>query len=356
MKTKLLLFVLSMFLTLNVFAQPKKVMWVTETGTADQYDADWITMFINQGFDASQKSHGLFSDPATPELKQEQLDIINSAAGPDIVLIARPTDSGKFSTSTQAYWNAITKPVILMNPYCVRQQRLNWLPTDDGIIQGGVFIPDGPKIDDAIFPNDYIFNNIDLNTVALENNPASTETFYVGASSYTNISLVELDLDTNGVAIFTNNESGPALIRFKKDVPTFTNNSTFPDGATPAGDRTYFPMGSGSGGPNYGPPSALGIKLLVNEMNLMMNPTLSTSDFLKKSNFSVWTDREQSTVNVRNKTDELKTIEIFNMTGQTVKTLKNISGNEISVDVAGLTTGLYIIKINNNYNQKFVVK
>ncbi|WP_445737869.1 T9SS type A sorting domain-containing protein [Mariniflexile sp.] len=351
MKTKLLLLVLSMFLTLNVFAQPKKVMWVTNTDAAAQYDADWITMFVNQGFDATQSSQ--------VGMDQAKLDFINSAAGPDIVLIARPTDSGNFGTKNginyQDFWNAITKPLILLNPYCVRANRLNWLPTSDGtnagIEPGGVFNPDGPKIDEVFFPSDYIFNNVDLPAV-VNNTP-----FFGGPSSYTTYNVSELQDFTNGKVVFTNNNGGAAFIRFKKNVIAFPAQNGFPNGVAPAGDRTYFPMGTRSNSIDYyGPPTALGIKLLVNEMKLMMDPTLSVSTITEQNNFSVWTDNVQSTVNVSNRTDELKTIEIFNMTGQRVKAIKNISDYKTSIDVADLAKGIYVIKIDNIYNKKFILK
>ncbi|WP_445736612.1 T9SS type A sorting domain-containing protein [Mariniflexile sp.] len=89
---------------------------------------------------------------------------------------------------------------------------------------------------------------------------------------------------------------------------------------------------------------------------MLLDPTLSVSTITEQNNFSVWTDNVQSTVNVSNRTDELKTIEIFNMTGQRVKAIKNISDYKISIDVADLAKGIYVIKIDNIYNKKFILK
>ena len=351
MKTKLLLIVLSMFLTLGVFAQPKKVIYVTNVGAANQYDTDWITMFVNQGYDAS-----LFDQT---DFNQEKLDFINSAAEPDIVIIGRPTDSGNFGTKDgvdyDEFWNAITKPMIVMNPYCVRIQRLNWLPTEDGIIQGGVFNPDGPLIDEVFFPEDPLFEGIDLNAVSLELNPSATETFYIGASSYTAYVPIDLEDFTNAKGLFTNNEGSVALMRFAKGTPTFPAQGSIAEGNTPAGDRTYFPVGSGSGGSNYGPPTALGIQLLTNEMELLLSGSLSITSFDKQNDINVYSNFALSELVIR-KSNGMDTVEIFNLTGQKVKSIVNIATSETSVDVSNLVTGIYIIKVDNTYNKKFVVR
>ncbi|WP_445736611.1 hypothetical protein [Mariniflexile sp.] len=210
MKTKLLLLVLSMFLTLNVFAQPKKVLWVTNTVEAARYgtfDDAWIAFFIDKGFDASKFNQDDFD--------QAKLDFINGPTGPDIVIIARHTDSGKFNGSVADLWNAINKPMITLNPYTVRSTRLHWLPSATDPIQGGVFTQNGatgPEISSAsqiIYPSDYIFRNIDITT-------APDLRYYAGNSSFTAISQVDVELGTSGKVLFNNTEGAAAFIRFPK--------------------------------------------------------------------------------------------------------------------------------------------
>ena len=340
MKTKLLLLLtLSMFLTFSSFSQPKKIYWVWDDAATDGADQAWVDFLIDKGFDASLYSHLDFT--------QEKLDFINGASGPDMVIISRAVNSGNFSGSVADLWNAINSPMIMLSPYTVRDSRMHWLPTED-IIQGGVFTQGGtgPEINSMsqiVYPDDYIFRNIDLTT-------APDLRYYSGGSSFTPIGQFDVEDFTSGKVLFNNTEGAADLIRFPQGVETYTGSGVFP----PA-PRTYFPLGTGSGGRNYGPPVGIGIELFISEVNLLLDSTLSVSTVTKQSNFSVWTDREQSTVNVSNKLNALKTIEIFNMTGQTVKAIKNVSANEISIDVADLATGLYIIKIDNNFSNYSVI-
>ncbi|HEX8270519.1 MAG TPA: T9SS type A sorting domain-containing protein, partial [Flavobacterium sp.] len=53
---------------------------------------------------------------------------------------------------------------------------------------------------------------------------------------------------------------------------------------------------------------------------------------------------------------ELESIEIFNVLGEQVRTFKGALGTEYSIDVEGLSAGLYLVKINNVVTKKLIIK
>lgn len=87
---------------------------------------------------------------------QGLLDTLNSA---NLVIIGRSSGSGDFGGTHKAAWNNIKAPIMLLQPYCARNNRLNWLPTatTSAYDTGGDTIK--AKI---LIPNDTVFSDVTL--------------------------------------------------------------------------------------------------------------------------------------------------------------------------------------------------
>ena len=61
-------------------------------------------------------------------------------------------------------------------------------------------------------------------------------------------------------------------------------------------------------------------------------------------------------INLQNTSENLSSIIIYDVVGKTIKTIKNLSSNEISIDVSDLSKGVYLVEISSETNLKVTKK
>ncbi len=87
---------------------------------------------------------------------------------------------------------------------------------------------------------------------------------------------------------------------------------------------------------------------------------LGTNDNLLENNFIIYPNPSNGKINIQPLLDfGAGTVSIYDMNGREVYTEKTSLQNTVSLNVEGLTTGLYIIQINGvdyNHTAKLVIK
>lgn len=82
--------------------------------------------------------------------------------------------------------------------------------------------------------------------------------------------------------------------------------------------------------------------------------TLSSSSFDKNS-FSVYPNPAKSFVQIKDSSQSIKIIELFNLLGQKVLTKEFDNESEIKINIESFKSGVYLLKINNSFTRKLVV-
>jgi len=85
------------------------------------------------------------------------------------------------------------------------------------------------------------------------------------------------------------------------------------------------------------------------------NEVLATTDN-NLSNFTLFPNPAKNNLRISSKIEPITQIEIFNVLGQKVNNYTFTSSISESIDISSLTSGLYLVKINNNTTKRLIVK
>ncbi|MEG8947010.1 T9SS type A sorting domain-containing protein [Rosettibacter firmus] len=129
--------------------KPKVIAFVSLPGkvdpaTGEHLDKPFIDDLIAEGYEVYTLYH-----TSLETAQQSFIDSLNSA---DLVIIGRSGFSGDFGGTHKVAWNNIRSPLLLLQLWAARNNRLNWLPTgtttsyDTGgeIIKAKIELPDDP--------------------------------------------------------------------------------------------------------------------------------------------------------------------------------------------------------------------
>ncbi len=109
---------------LNAQPESKTIAFVSKTSVVDENgvlaDKPFIDDLLAEGYTIDT----LYTTAL--ETSDSLINVLNSA---DLVIIGRSGGSGDFGGAHKAAWNDITTPIMLLHPWCARNNRLNWLPT-----------------------------------------------------------------------------------------------------------------------------------------------------------------------------------------------------------------------------------
>lgn len=74
------------------------------------------------------------------------------------------------------------------------------------------------------------------------------------------------------------------------------------------------------------------------------------------SNFTLFPNPAKNNLTINSKVESITQIEIFNVLGQRVNNYTYTNSISESIDISSLTSGLYLVKINNNTTKRLIVK
>jgi len=83
--------------------------------------------------------------------------------------------------------------------------------------------------------------------------------------------------------------------------------------------------------------------------------TLETSDF-EDQDFKIFPNPASSYVTVLNAEEDIQKIEIFNLLGQKIFSKAYQDEKQIQVNLEAFDSGLYLLKINNYFTRKLMIK
>jgi choice-of-anchor B domain-containing protein len=89
---------------------------------------------------------------------------------------------------------------------------------------------------------------------------------------------------------------------------------------------------------------------------LVKSPTLSTETFVTKEETRIFPNPASDIVNVLTENQEIQSISIFNKLGQVVYEKSQINDFNFSLNVSGFSSGMYLMKINNNISKKLIIE
>jgi hypothetical protein len=137
--------------TTDDYSLVKQIAFISLPGKEDENgnhpDQPFIEELISKGYEVFTT----YSSALELESK-EFTDTLNSA---DLVIIGRSVSSGDFGGSHRAAWNSIKAPLMTLQPFTARSNRLNWLATESTISDDRP----GDTINAFIeFPDDEVFS------------------------------------------------------------------------------------------------------------------------------------------------------------------------------------------------------
>ena len=89
---------------------------------------------------------------------------------------------------------------------------------------------------------------------------------------------------------------------------------------------------------------------------LVKSPTLSTDTFTTKEETRIYPNPARDVVNVLTENQEIRNISIFNKLGQLVYENSQINDFNFSLNISGFSSGMYLVKINNNISKKLIIE
>ena len=97
--------------------------------------------------------------------------------------------------------------------------------------------------------------------------------------------------------------------------------------------------------------------IVTNTFNTKFINALSNSNF-ELGDFIMYPNPADSNVHIslKNANDNIESLTITDVLGKTIKNIKNITSNEINIDVSNLTTGIYFVTIASENNLKLIKK
>ena len=97
--------------------------------------------------------------------------------------------------------------------------------------------------------------------------------------------------------------------------------------------------------------------IVTNTFNTKFTSTLSNPNF-ELGDFIMYPNPADSNVHIslKNANEKIGSLTITDMLGKTIKDIKNITANEVNVDVSNFTTGVYFVTITSENNLKLVKK
>jgi hypothetical protein len=117
-------------------------------------DSSHIDELVAAGYNVT-----LFYNRTLGTASEAQMDTLNNA---DVIILGRSCDSGVFGGNDPAdkvAWNSVTKPILALSPYFVRNSRMNWFNTgsckhydDAGVVLKAIVEE----------PRDYVFSGLTL--------------------------------------------------------------------------------------------------------------------------------------------------------------------------------------------------
>lgn len=217
--------------TIDDYSLLKKIAFVSLPEKEDEKGSHPDQIFIDDLVNEGYVVNSIYSN-ALETASEGFLDSLNSA---DLVIIGRSVNSADFGGTHRATWNAVKSPILLLQPFAARSNRLNWLPTGTATS----YDPIGDTLQAKIeIPDDLVFSNLDL---------ASDSTMAWAVSPY---DYVETTSGGNGMVLAREIVSSNVLfVRWEPWVD-------FYDGAgdLPAGYRTFIGNGNDHANATNGDP------------------------------------------------------------------------------------------------------
>ncbi|RRO25140.1 choice-of-anchor B family protein [Flavobacteriaceae bacterium 14752] len=89
---------------------------------------------------------------------------------------------------------------------------------------------------------------------------------------------------------------------------------------------------------------------------LVKSSTLSNDEFVEKDEISIYPNPADDFVSIKMKSQAIKTIKVYNQLGKMVVNHNKINALDFSFNVSNLSSGVYILNINNTTNQRLIVR
>lgn len=138
------------------YSQTKQIAFISFPDKEDENGNHPDQLFIEELVNAGYEVFTLYSSELESE-NEEFLDTLNTV---DLVIIGRSASSADFGGTHRAAWNNIKSPLMTLQPYTARSNRLNWLPTENT----SAYDAGGDTIIATIeVPDDEVFSGIEIN-------------------------------------------------------------------------------------------------------------------------------------------------------------------------------------------------
>ena len=100
--------------------------------------------------------------------------------------------------------------------------------------------------------------------------------------------------------------------------------------------------------------------IVVSDINrgfflIRQSGALETSNF-QNQEFKIFPNPASSYVNIQNTQENIQRIEIFNLLGQKIFSRDFKDEKQIQIDLDSYESGMYLLKINNSFTRKLIIK
>jgi hypothetical protein len=89
---------------------------------------------------------------------------------------------------------------------------------------------------------------------------------------------------------------------------------------------------------------------------LELTGVTSTVSIIKESSLIIYPNPANDYIIIENRDVNIKTIELIDITGKTVKTVVGLQDRKINFDISEITKGLYFLKVKTHNNKTTVKK
>lgn len=87
---------------------------------------------------------------------------------------------------------------------------------------------------------------------------------------------------------------------------------------------------------------------------LVTSPELSVNSFEAESKFTLYPNPFSTQFNIKANQSSITSVAIYNILGQEVYQVNNLNTNQFSVETSTFSRGMYIVNINNTYQEKLI--
>ena len=294
----------------------------------------------------------------TVDISYTPFDFV-ALAGYDLVIISRTVQSSVFSDAVT--WNSLNVPVVVLSSWCIRDSRMKLIlgsvvPTIDGTVVDPNLVTNALPIANGDGTYDGVFNGVTTAGAAFP----YVKWFYDFIDYYSSDFVADHNTGKVLAVLPDDAATGAGSVVMARWNPGL---EAYPGSGIHANYRTYMNIGADDDNGakfNFDSYTGASLKLFLNEVAFLMDPTTGVRDLKNESQVKVYPNPSTNgrlTIEMKDSKSKTANIQIYTATGMQVYNKYFEPNGSISINSC-LTKGLYLLVVNtdgNKSSQKIVI-